>query len=126
MNRGATMFRSKRKSRGWIRSCVVLGNVVFMAALACGESTSAEAPFVTDVITSRSPLAMVVGTPSPNSCNAYEVSLTPVPSVFTGTGARSDTSALIVGRRVSVWTNEAIDLSCIAGAHADKVVVYDR
>jgi len=103
--------------------------LVALSLLACRGPTTSQAPvpFITDIITSRAPFdgvpAMLVGTPSPNSCTSAEVTLAPAPPVFTSAGALVDTSTFIVGRQVSVWAS-IVEEPCVERAHADKVVVY--
>jgi hypothetical protein len=85
---------------------------------ACHESSTAPAPDVVGTITSRAarfnagvPQMLVQGD-SPGCENSYIVYLHSVQRLRYASGAPADTSALVIGAQVRVWTNGMALTSC--------------
>jgi len=109
-----------------VRSLVVVS--LMACLLSCKQATPPRGPDAAGLITNRFPVS---GTPSmrvipasPIGCDsAADVSLVGPPPVFDSLGNAVDTSALTVGRHVSVWANGTIEVSCPAGMSAERIVI---
>ncbi|HUL50464.1 MAG TPA: hypothetical protein VLT79_10665 [Gemmatimonadales bacterium] len=103
-----------------------------LVALACRDAdllstqSSRGAPYITGMITERWDGGMfVVQNADPRfACDSTsEITFLPTVPIYGPNRTRADTSALHVGRKISVWVNTAIDASCPPGAGAGVIVL---